>query len=144
MPRKVLGCRGGATSLLSLSVLSLGKHSPGEASVCPHTGIPFLLSLCRGWREHLGSSVGGRRLRLWLFFIARISQWCSPVIPRPHGHCQTGFHGDRVLSPMRLGLTPWGRSVTQGLCPRLAAAPLISYTGTQLWLYSLSCRISDH
>lgn len=106
----VLGCR------LLLAALLF----PGKASVYPHTVIPFLLLVKMGEGAHLR-----------LFFLT------SDVHgdPQATSQCQTGFHGDRVLSPMRLELPPWGAfSHTQPLPPRLAAAPLASCIFTQFWL----------
>jgi hypothetical protein len=104
-PPTVLECRGEATSLLSLS--PVGSTALGKLLFVHTPGIPFLLLLC----EEIGGNTWTAALSgggyPWLFFIASISQWCSWIIPRPHGHCQTSFHGDRVLSPMRLGLPPW-------------------------------------
>lgn len=94
---------------------------PGKASVYPHTVIPFLLFVKMGGGGHTYGCFS-----LQVMFVGD---------PQATSQCQTGFHGDRVLSPMRLELPPWGAfSHTQPLPTRLAAAPLTSCIFTQFWL----------
>lgn len=91
-------------------------------------------SLCEEGRRNTWAAALTGEGCLRLFFTVSISQWCSWVIPRPHRHCQTGFHGDRVLSPMRLGLPPWGLLSRLRPVPQAGSSTLTSNLNSQLWL----------